>query len=79
MVADMFVSLRGTLAYALITQVWLMVCCIATTCSRTDQYSNATTERDYQEDAGLPKKIVCQAMAPTGEVDLSSDSGYRRL
>eukprot|EP00959_Pyramimonas_sp_CCMP1952_P224737 4699294-Pyramimonas_sp.AAC.1 len=25
------------------------------------------------------KKIVYQAMAPTGEVDLRSDSGYRRL
>eukprot|EP00959_Pyramimonas_sp_CCMP1952_P040174 839906-Pyramimonas_sp.AAC.1 len=26
-----------------------------------------------------PEKIVYQAMTPTGEVDLRSDSGYRRL
>eukprot|EP00959_Pyramimonas_sp_CCMP1952_P200019 4183584-Pyramimonas_sp.AAC.1 len=26
-----------------------------------------------------PKKIACQAMALTGEIDLHSDSGYRRL
>eukprot|EP00959_Pyramimonas_sp_CCMP1952_P425160 8905456-Pyramimonas_sp.AAC.1 len=26
-----------------------------------------------------PKKIVYQAMTPTGEVDLHGDSGYRRL
>eukprot|EP00959_Pyramimonas_sp_CCMP1952_P196164 4101244-Pyramimonas_sp.AAC.1 len=26
-----------------------------------------------------PKKIVYPAMTPTGEVDIHSDSGYRRL
>ena len=26
-----------------------------------------------------PKKLVYQTMVPTGEVDLHSDSGYRRL
>eukprot|EP00959_Pyramimonas_sp_CCMP1952_P216150 4521027-Pyramimonas_sp.AAC.2 len=26
-----------------------------------------------------PKKIAYEAMTPTGEVDLRSDSGYRRL
>eukprot|EP00959_Pyramimonas_sp_CCMP1952_P288910 6042217-Pyramimonas_sp.AAC.1 len=49
-------------------------------CPRTHRHSSATTERDRQKVPCLPeKKIFCQAMSHTGEVDLHSDSGYRRL
>eukprot|EP00959_Pyramimonas_sp_CCMP1952_P196998 4119210-Pyramimonas_sp.AAC.1 len=32
------------------------ICGLSTTCPRTDQYTHATTERDYQEAAGLPNE-----------------------
>eukprot|EP00959_Pyramimonas_sp_CCMP1952_P159102 3327310-Pyramimonas_sp.AAC.1 len=45
----------------------------------TDQHSNATTERDHQKATqACSKKLVYRAMNSTGEVDLHSDSGYRR-
>eukprot|EP00959_Pyramimonas_sp_CCMP1952_P028830 604630-Pyramimonas_sp.AAC.1 len=57
MVADMFVSLRGALAHALITPgVVDGACCFSTTCPRTDRHPSATTERDNQEATGLPKE-----------------------
>ena len=79
-VADMFVSLRGALAYALITQVWLMVYVVSL--QRIQEPTNIQVRRlnaitrKLQAD---PKKIVYPAMVPTGVVDLHSDSGYRRL
>eukprot|EP00959_Pyramimonas_sp_CCMP1952_P264404 5529040-Pyramimonas_sp.AAC.1 len=80
MVADMFVSLRGALAYALIIQVWLMAHVVSLQRAQEPtkihvRRLNAIT-RKLQ---ACPKKIVYQSMIPTGEVDLRSDSGYRRL
>eukprot|EP00959_Pyramimonas_sp_CCMP1952_P455894 9472291-Pyramimonas_sp.AAC.1 len=57
MVADMLVSLRGALAYALKHPgVVDGACCISTTFPRTDQHPSATTERDRQEAEGLPRE-----------------------
>eukprot|EP00959_Pyramimonas_sp_CCMP1952_P339147 7102745-Pyramimonas_sp.AAC.1 len=41
---------------------------------RTDRHPTATTERDRQEAAGLPKEDRLP-----GDVDLHRDSGYGRL
>eukprot|EP00959_Pyramimonas_sp_CCMP1952_P220539 4610950-Pyramimonas_sp.AAC.1 len=76
----MCVRFRGGFADALITQVWLMVYVVSPqrvqepTCIQVRRLSAIT--RKLQ--AG-PKKIVYQAMTLTDEVDLHSDSGYRRL
>eukprot|EP00959_Pyramimonas_sp_CCMP1952_P382920 8023622-Pyramimonas_sp.AAC.1 len=80
MVADMFVSLRGASAYALTTQVWLMVYVVSR--QRLQEPTNMQVRRlsaITRELQACPKKIVYQAMTPTGEVDLYSDSGRRRL
>eukprot|EP00959_Pyramimonas_sp_CCMP1952_P233779 4885480-Pyramimonas_sp.AAC.1 len=81
-VADMFVSLRGASAYALITHVSLMVRFffslqrVQEPTNRQVRLLNATTMKLQ----ACPKKIVYQAMTLTGEVgDLHSDSGHRRL
>eukprot|EP00959_Pyramimonas_sp_CCMP1952_P365946 7664168-Pyramimonas_sp.AAC.1 len=74
MVADMSVSLRGALAYALITQVWLMVCVVSLQRVQVRRL-NATARKSQ----ACPKKIIYQAMNPTGGVDLHSDSRYRHL
>eukprot|EP00959_Pyramimonas_sp_CCMP1952_P021290 449042-Pyramimonas_sp.AAC.1 len=78
MAAGMYVSLRGALAYALITQVRSMVYVVHL--QRVQEPTNmhvrplgATTGKLQ----ACPKKIIYHAMAPTGEVDLHSDSGYR--
>eukprot|EP00959_Pyramimonas_sp_CCMP1952_P016750 355170-Pyramimonas_sp.AAC.1 len=80
MVADTLVSLMGALAYALITQVWLMVYVVSA--QRVQQPTNVQARRlnaITRKLQACPKKIVYQAMTPTGEVDLRSDTGYRRL
>eukprot|EP00959_Pyramimonas_sp_CCMP1952_P414111 8676290-Pyramimonas_sp.AAC.1 len=80
MVADMFVSLRGALAHALITQVWLMVYVVFL--QRVQVPTNIQVRRlnaITRKLQACPKKIVYQAMTLTGEVDLYSDSGSRRL
>eukprot|EP00959_Pyramimonas_sp_CCMP1952_P133040 2781381-Pyramimonas_sp.AAC.1 len=80
MVADMFVSLRGALAYALITPVRLMVYAISL--QRVQEPTKIQVRRlnaITRELQACPKKIVDQSMTPTGEIDLHSDSGYRRL
>eukprot|EP00959_Pyramimonas_sp_CCMP1952_P452994 9467507-Pyramimonas_sp.AAC.1 len=77
MVADIFVSLRGALGYALITQVWLMV--DAVSLRRVQEPTNVQVRRLNATTRTLQacrRKIVYQAMTPTGEVDLHSDSGY---
>ena len=76
----MFVSLRGALAYALLTQVWLMVYVVSL--QRVQEPTNLQVRRlnaitrTLQSD---PKNLAHQTMTHTGEVDLRSDSGYRRL
>eukprot|EP00959_Pyramimonas_sp_CCMP1952_P411387 8620557-Pyramimonas_sp.AAC.1 len=80
MVADVFVSLRGALACALITQVRLMVYVVSL--QRVQEPTNIQVRRlsaNSRKLQACPKKIVYQAMIPTGEADLHSDSGYRRL
>eukprot|EP00959_Pyramimonas_sp_CCMP1952_P248520 5194713-Pyramimonas_sp.AAC.1 len=68
MVADMFVSLRGALACALITQVWLMVYVVSF--ERVQEPTNIQVRRlgaITRKLQACPKKIACQAMNPTGE------------
>eukprot|EP00959_Pyramimonas_sp_CCMP1952_P359386 7525230-Pyramimonas_sp.AAC.2 len=80
MVADMFVSFRGALACALIAQIWLMVYVVSL--QRVQEPTNIQAGRlnaITRQLPACPKKIVDQAVNPTGDVDLHSDSGYRRL
>eukprot|EP00959_Pyramimonas_sp_CCMP1952_P372367 7797984-Pyramimonas_sp.AAC.1 len=68
MVADMSVSLWGVLAYALITQVWLMVCVVSL--RRVQGPANIQVRRlnaITRKLQACPKKIVYQAMTQTGE------------
>eukprot|EP00959_Pyramimonas_sp_CCMP1952_P240988 5036656-Pyramimonas_sp.AAC.1 len=80
MVADMFVSLRGALAHAFVTQVCMMLYVVSL--QRVQEPTDIQMRRlnaITRELQACPRKIVYQAMNPTGEVDLHSDSGYRRL
>eukprot|EP00959_Pyramimonas_sp_CCMP1952_P000737 14482-Pyramimonas_sp.AAC.1 len=80
MAADMFVSLKRALAYALITLVWLMVYVVSL--QRVQEPTNVLVRRLSAINRKLqawPKKTVYRSMTPTGEVDLRSDSGFRRL
>eukprot|EP00959_Pyramimonas_sp_CCMP1952_P172902 3613125-Pyramimonas_sp.AAC.1 len=80
MVAYMIVSPRGALAYALIAQAWLMVYVVSL--QRVQEPTNIQGRRlnaITRKLQACPNKTVYQAMDPTGEVDLHSDSGYRCL
>eukprot|EP00959_Pyramimonas_sp_CCMP1952_P116367 2432505-Pyramimonas_sp.AAC.1 len=80
LVADMFVSLRGALAYVLIAQVWLVV--HVASLQRVHEPTNIQVRRlgaITRKLQACPNKIVYQAMTPTGDGDLHSGSGYRRL
>eukprot|EP00959_Pyramimonas_sp_CCMP1952_P273796 5722976-Pyramimonas_sp.AAC.1 len=80
MAADVFGSLRGALAHALITQVWLVVYVVPP--QRVQEPINIQVRRlnaITRKLQACPQKIAYQAMTPTGEVYLHSDSGYRRL
>eukprot|EP00959_Pyramimonas_sp_CCMP1952_P211390 4424059-Pyramimonas_sp.AAC.1 len=80
MAADIVVSLRGALACALITQVWLMVYVVSL--QRVQEPTNVQVRRlnaIARKLQACRAKIVYQAVNPTGEVDLHSYSGYRRL
>eukprot|EP00959_Pyramimonas_sp_CCMP1952_P320108 6699151-Pyramimonas_sp.AAC.1 len=80
MVPDMFVSLRGALAYTLITRVRLMVYVVCL--QRVQEPTRVQVRRlsaITRKLQACPKKVVNRSMAPTGEVDLRSDSGDRRL
>eukprot|EP00959_Pyramimonas_sp_CCMP1952_P447797 9376645-Pyramimonas_sp.AAC.1 len=66
-VADMFVSLRGALAYALIAQAWLMVFVVCL--QRVQEPTNIQVRRlsaIARKLQACPKKIVYQAMTPCG-------------
>eukprot|EP00959_Pyramimonas_sp_CCMP1952_P142658 2986728-Pyramimonas_sp.AAC.1 len=68
MVADMSVSLRGALAYALVTQVWLMAHVVSL--QRVQEPTNLQVRRlsaIARKLQACPKKTVDQAMTPTGE------------
>jgi hypothetical protein len=76
----MFVSLRGALAYALITQIWLKVYVVSL--QKIQEPTNLQVRRLNAVTRKLindPKKITFPHMKPTGEVDIHSDSGYRKL
>eukprot|EP00959_Pyramimonas_sp_CCMP1952_P364707 7637484-Pyramimonas_sp.AAC.1 len=80
LIADMFVILRGALAYALLTQVWLMVCVVSL--QKIQEPTNLQVRRLNAVTRKLissPKRITFPRMKPTDEVDLHSDSGYRKL
>eukprot|EP00959_Pyramimonas_sp_CCMP1952_P261735 5473191-Pyramimonas_sp.AAC.1 len=76
----MFVSLRGALAYALITQVWLMVHVVSR--QKIPEPTNLQVRRLSAVKRKLissPKRIAFPRMKPTNEADIQSDSGYRKL
>ena len=79
-VADLFVSLRGALAYTTLTQAWIQVYIVALQrvqkptnldCRRL----NAITRKLQKE----PKKLIFASMQCQGHCDLHTDSGYRRI
>ncbi len=79
-VADLFVSLRGALAYTTLTQCWIQVFIV--NLQRIQEPTNldvrklnAVTRKLQQS----PQKLVYVAMKPNGCIDLHSDSGYRRI
>eukprot|EP00959_Pyramimonas_sp_CCMP1952_P426872 8940312-Pyramimonas_sp.AAC.1 len=77
MVPDMFVSLRGEVAYALITQLRLMVDVLSP--QRVQKPTDMQVRRlnaITRKLQACPDQIDYQAMTSTGEVDLRSDSGY---
>eukprot|EP00959_Pyramimonas_sp_CCMP1952_P310113 6490006-Pyramimonas_sp.AAC.1 len=75
LITDMFVSLRGALAYAIITQVWLMVHVVSLQKIREPtnlqvRRLNAVTRKLISN----PTRIAFLRMKPTNEVDIHSDS-----
>ena len=79
-VTNSFVSLRGALAYTTLTQAWIQVYIVAL--QRIQQPTNLDVRRLNAITRKLqkePKKLVFPAMKCSGEVDLHSDSGYRRM
>ena len=79
-VSDMFVSLRGALAYTAMTQVWIMVYIVAL--QRVQQPTNLDVRRlnaVVRKLKANPQRLIYRAMQCHGNVDLHSDSGYRRL
>eukprot|EP00959_Pyramimonas_sp_CCMP1952_P049863 1041951-Pyramimonas_sp.AAC.1 len=68
MAADMFVSLRGALACAVITQAWLMVYVVSL--QRVQEPTSIQVRRlsaITRKLQACPQKVVYQAMNPTGE------------
>ena len=79
-VTDLFVSLRGALAYTTLTQAWIQVYIVAL--QRIQQPTNLDVRRLNAITRKLqkePKKLVFVAMKCSGHVDLHTDSGYRRI
>ena len=79
-VQDMFVSLRGALAYTALTQAWILVYIVSLQRVQIPSYGdvrrlNAVVRKLQQ----VPKRLVFKAMKPTGLIDLHTDAGYRRL
>jgi len=80
LVADMFVSLRGALAYTTLTQAWAQVYIVALQRIQTPtnlevRRLNAVTRKMQQS----PEKLIFQAMICSRECDIHTDSGYRRM
>eukprot|EP00959_Pyramimonas_sp_CCMP1952_P459398 9478191-Pyramimonas_sp.AAC.1 len=68
LITDMFVSLRGALAYALLTQVWLVV--YAVSFQKIQEPANLQVRRLNAVTRKLnrsPKRITVPRMKPTNE------------
>ena len=79
-IADMFTSLRGALAYTAITQSWIIVYIVSL--QRVQEPTNLDARRLNAITRKLqakPQKLVYPCMTPTGETDIHTDSGYRRM
>ena len=79
-VTNQFVSLRGALAYTILTQAWIQVYVVAL--QRVQQPTNLDVRRLNAVTRKLqkePHKLVFPAMTCNATIDLHSDSGYRRL
>ena len=79
-VTDLFVSLRGALAYTTLTQAWIQVFIVAA--QRIQKPTNLEVRRLNAVTRKLqkePKHLIFKAMQCAGHVDLHTDSGYRRL
>ena len=79
-VADQFVSLRGALAYTLITQAWIMVYVV--NLQRVTEPKNGDVRRlnaIVRKLQAYPRKVVFRAMKSDPQLDIHTDSGYRRL
>ena len=80
LVTDMFVSLRGALAYTILTQAWIQVYVVSL--QRVQQPKNLDVRRLNAITRKLqssPKKLIYPAMTCLGQADLHTDSGYRRM
>ena len=80
LLSDMFVSLRGAIAYALLTQAWIQV--YAVSLQRVQQPTNLDVPRLNAITRKLqsqPKKLRFPAMKCIGILDIHTDSGYRRI
>jgi len=79
-VADMFVSLRGALAYTTLTQAWMQVYIAALQRVQTPtnldvRRLNAVTRKLQQK----PRKLIFKAMTCSKACDIHTDSGYRKV
>jgi hypothetical protein len=80
MVNDMFVSLRGALAYTTLTQAWIQVYIVSF--QRVQEPTNLEVRRLNAVVRKLqkePKKLIFPAMACKGIFDIHTDSGFRRM
>jgi len=79
-VSDLFVSLRGALAYTTLTQAWIQVYIVSL--QRVQQPKNLDVRRLNAITRKLqqkPQKLVYPAMKCSGKFDIHTDSGYRRM
>lgn len=79
-VANSFVSLRGAIAYTVLTQAWIQVYVAAP--QRIQEPTNLDVRRLNAITRKLQKehkKLIFLAMECNPIIDLHSDSGYRRL
>jgi hypothetical protein len=79
-VADMFVSLRGALAYTTLTQAWMQVYIVGL--QRIQAPTNLEIRRLNAITRKLqksPGKLIFKAMICSRECDVHTDSGYRRI
>ena len=79
-VSDLFVSLRGALAYTVLTQAWIQVYVVAL--QRVQQPTNIDVRRLNAITRKLqkePQKLIFPAMTCVNHIDIHTDSGYRRI